>query len=714
LDTIDELGRHVEAAWKRADYDAGKFPDIARSALERYAPSRSFEIASFSRWLATAPIPRQRMESEFGEPQVRLFAGTGFHIEALFWVDGTTSVHRHGFSGAFQVLHGGSLHTQFTFAPRNASDDRRVVFGNLDLSATELLQRGDTRTILPGDGLIHSLFHLERPSTTLVVRTNSKLNIGPQYRYLSPGLAYDPHVRDERLSRLLEVFVALYRAGSPERQRAVGDFLEQAELYPSILALAELANTRNRDFEPLLAQVCRRHSEAAGSLTPAFVELRRRHLVIQRRHSVHQPPHRFLLALLLNLERRDHILHLVESRFPGTNPVDTVMTWIEEMSHITPTAKATSDLLGYRLGRVELGMLRSLLEMRSTEDILLALRNEYDGVDKREHHIRSLVRAMKTAALFKPLLHSKPDESNEEVVRFHVPIEDRNSDAADGDRDLVTNPALRWEKPSDVEWPPDHVQSGSTIWVTDPLSSVPVPYWVDDSRAEALRSFSPTTCAPEIDPALRRRLRTAGILVAPDRLRAQESESNQLQVFAAKEFALRGHALVPRLLPPAHVSAMQSYYRTLIEREQVLFGENRSYSTRRYWRHNEPIARLFLTSLTSVVARIVGLAVKPAYAYFASYRDGAVLNIHRDRIQCQYSISFLLEYQPVPDGVSPWPLWMTREPTAEGVALYQRVGDGIVYKGCELYHYRSELPDGHASTHIFFHYVPSDFTGPLD
>jgi hypothetical protein len=126
------------------------------------------------------------------------------------------------------------------------------------------------------------------------------------------------------------------------------------------------------------------------------------------------------------------------------------------------------------------------------------------------------------------------------------------------------------------------------------------------------------------------------------------------------------------------------------------------------------VGRLYLSLLAKVISAATNIAIKPAYAYLASYREGAVLERHRDRPQCALSVSLLIDYEPNDDAPSPWPLWVARSNDPVGVAVHQRVGDGIVYKGCELDHWRSALPQGHRSTHLFLHYVPIDFTGNLD
>ncbi|MFN2514442.1 MAG: hypothetical protein ABR568_23900, partial [Pyrinomonadaceae bacterium] len=56
-----------------------------------------------------ASLPHQYdVEGRFGNPPITLFAGPRFHIDVYYWLDGTTSIHQHSFTGAFQVLLGSS------------------------------------------------------------------------------------------------------------------------------------------------------------------------------------------------------------------------------------------------------------------------------------------------------------------------------------------------------------------------------------------------------------------------------------------------------------------------------------------------------------------------------------------------------------------------------------------------------------------------------
>src|SRR5688572_18357383 len=138
-------------------------------------------------WTATTDrIPHQiDLDSEFGQPPLSVYAEERFFIQVIFWRDGTTAVHQHAFSGAFGVLAGGSIHSEYEWVPRRRVN-AHLHFGDIERTKLELLAAGDVRPIASGRRLIHSLFHLDRPSISVVVRTAQDADTGPQYTYWRP------------------------------------------------------------------------------------------------------------------------------------------------------------------------------------------------------------------------------------------------------------------------------------------------------------------------------------------------------------------------------------------------------------------------------------------------------------------------------------------------------------------------------------------------
>ncbi|MGC1370955.1 MAG: hypothetical protein WA824_02340, partial [Candidatus Sulfotelmatobacter sp.] len=88
------------------------------------------------------------------------------------------------------------------------------------------------------------------------------------------------------------------------------------------------------------------------------------------------------------------------------------------------------------------------------------------------------------------------------------------------------------------------------------------------------------------------------------------------------------------------------------------------------------------------------------------------LKKHIDREQCEFSVTLSLDFSPEPELDTSWPIRL--DTPAGAITVYQALGDGLVYRGTKVPHYRSRLANDRTSTSIFFHYVPADFTGPLN
>lgn len=105
-----------------------------------------------------------------------------------------------------------------------------------------------------------------------------------------------------------------------------------------------------------------------------------------------------------------------------------------------------------------------------------------------------------------------------------------------------------------------------------------------------------------------------------------------------------------------------------------------------------------------------GLTLIPTYSYYRVYRPGQDLKPHVDRESCEISttICFNFNYQGLTDYT--WPMFVE---TSEGPRpLPLEPGDSIIYRGCEVNHWRDKFEAPELSYHVqgFFHFV--DANGP--
>ena len=184
------LGDEIHAKLKSSGFNEEAFPDIAAEALAHVELEGDFELQQIADFLITTKIPQQP-SLEFSNLPPVVYRCEEFYIELLIWMDATTTIHQHAFSGAFRVLVGSSFHSVYEFE-ENDRINSRLLLGEVRLKNAEILQRGDVRPIHPGrSGLAHALFHLERPSVTIVVRSYGEPWNQPQYSFNPPSVACD-------------------------------------------------------------------------------------------------------------------------------------------------------------------------------------------------------------------------------------------------------------------------------------------------------------------------------------------------------------------------------------------------------------------------------------------------------------------------------------------------------------------------------------------
>jgi len=96
--------------------------------------------------------------------------------------------------------------------------------------------------------------------------------------------------------------------------------------------------------------------------------------------------------------------------------------------------------------------------------------------------------------------------------------------------------------------------------------------------------------------------------------------------------------------------------------------------------------------------KATGLKLYPAYTYARIYKKGDELKRHKDRFSCEISTTMNL-------GGDNWPIYL--EPSGKkgmkGVKVDLKPGDMLVYRGCDLEHWRKPF-QGKVCYQVFLHY----------
>jgi hypothetical protein len=114
-----------------------------------------------------------------------------------------------------------------------------------------------------------------------------------------------------------------------------------------------------------------------------------------------------------------------------------------------------------------------------------------------------------------------------------------------------------------------------------------------------------------------------------------------------------------------------------------------------------------LEDLTPHFEQASGLKLFPTYSYARLYNtQGEELKVHRDRPACEISASLTLDFEG-----DVWPIFMgANEDKSNGTEIKMGIGDAVMYRGCDIYHWREAYKEGKWQAQVFLHYV--DQNGP--
>jgi len=115
--------------------------------------------------------------------------------------------------------------------------------------------------------------------------------------------------------------------------------------------------------------------------------------------------------------------------------------------------------------------------------------------------------------------------------------------------------------------------------------------------------------------------------------------------------------------------------------------------------YGDTFMETLMMKVLPIMEKHTELKLLPTYTYTRAYKKGDILHRHKDRHSCQISTTLHL-------GGDAWPIYIDptggdNVPTGNQVNL--KIGDMLVYSGCELEHWR-EAFEGNVCVQTFLHY----------
>ena len=102
-----------------------------------------------------------------------------------------------------------------------------------------------------------------------------------------------------------------------------------------------------------------------------------------------------------------------------------------------------------------------------------------------------------------------------------------------------------------------------------------------------------------------------------------------------------------------------------------------------YSHYSDIVMETLLEKLAEPMSKETELELIPTYSYARIYKKGDVLKRHKDRYSCEVSMTMNL-------GGDAWPIYLepSGETDKEGVKIDLEPGDALIYRGCEVEHWR--------------------------
>ena len=210
-----------------------------------------------------------------------------------------------------------------------------MMIGELSGQRSTLCRTGHIQPIRAGQQFIHSLFHLDRPSISIVVRTYDDARAPLQYEYSPVGLAHAPFQKSPARVRAVQLVQMLRTLEHHRFEQSIKELLASPDPVTVFAAMRACAGMPDAVVMRLLLPA--REDAMADRLWRWFCDAKRISGIKKARQFVKAPGLRFLLAVLMNVRTRADALKMVREYAPSEDPAVQLVRWLAELSQMRTT-----------------------------------------------------------------------------------------------------------------------------------------------------------------------------------------------------------------------------------------------------------------------------------------------------------------------------------------------------------------------------------------
>ncbi len=171
------------------------------------------------------------------------------------------------------------------------------------------------------------------------------------------------------------------------------------------------------------------------------------------------------------------------------------------------------------------------------------------------------------------------------------------------------------------------------------------------------------------------------------------------------EFENKGYLKATKLIDDQTIKTISQYFENKVRRnEWVGKLELAAGDSSKLGYYADPLIEVMLKECLPYIEEQIEKEIDPTYTFSRIYQEGEELLPHTDRPSCEISATINVACTG-----DIWPIWMQYK-NNDPVKCLLSPGDAIIYKGCEVTHWRRKLPKGQINVQFMLHYV--DKNGP--
>lgn len=234
---IDEVCKKIEKSWQKINFNCEDFYKIVSDYQNEFDFSNLGEITNQVQLLQEPQIATQQVPSTFSDMYFKLFDNGRFLIEILNWWGGHVNIHDHDFTAVQFQLKGKSLNVVYDFDEQEKFG--ALTFGKLNVRNASIWNEGSKNIVRHGNLDPHCVFHIGRPTTSLLIRTHPTSRLGAQSNYF-PSLKAHYYVNSTVQRKKLTGLSLLSKSQPHEFKKCLNIFLNEQSLSENFFMLLKL------------------------------------------------------------------------------------------------------------------------------------------------------------------------------------------------------------------------------------------------------------------------------------------------------------------------------------------------------------------------------------------------------------------------------------------------------------------------------------------